>query len=199
MKRFPLSGKLIILLLALTTVLPAGCSRKPMVAVCPDSAPLFTDDLDLDSLKKAVRSNLDYLRKQPPEKSIIAADRTFPLSRLTSSLEHFLDILAANPSPTELDRLVRQQYDIFQATGTSGFNPARRMLITGYFQPVFAGSLSREAPFLYPLYSVPDDLATGRGDIESSRAVPYWTRREIETENRAAGHELVWLTDPFDA
>ncbi|MCL7489573.1 MAG: MltA domain-containing protein [Desulfobulbaceae bacterium] len=208
MTRFPFPGKLLILALVLTTALLSGCSRMPLAAVSPDSAPLFTDDLDLDSLKKAVQTNLDYLRRQPPEKAISLGNQTFPLNRLTRSLELFQDILAANPSPAELDRLVRQHYDIFQATGSRGFNPGRRMLVTGYFQPVFAGSLSRKAPFLYPLYSVPDDLVRSRGPegkgqsfkrLANGRTIQYWNRREIERDNRAAGHELVWLKDPFDA
>jgi membrane-bound lytic murein transglycosylase A len=208
LKQFPFHGKLVILTLILATVLLAGCSRKPLVAVCIESAPRFTDDLDIDSLKKAVQANLDYLRTQPPEKTILIADTTFPLSRLTLSLRFFQDILAANPSPEELDRLVKLHYNIFQATGTKGFNPGRRMLITGYFQPVFEGSLSRQDPFLYPLYQVPDDLIRTDNDngsnpifsrLENGTMVPYWTRKEIETDNRAAGHELVWLKDPFDA
>ncbi len=204
MKQFPLPGKLLILALILTTVMLSGCSRKPLAAVSIESAPRFSDDLDIDSLKKAVQTNLDYLQKQPPEKTIFIADKTFPISRMTISLKYFQDILAANPSPEELDRLVKQHFDIFQATGTKGFNPGRRMLITGYFQPVFEGSLSKQGPFLYPLYVVPDDLIRAKSGntfsrMENGKKVPYWTRKEIETDNRLTGHELVWLKDPFDA
>lgn len=179
-----------------------GCSRKPLVPVCIESAPLFTDDLDLNSLKLAVQTSIDYLKTQPPEKIILIANHSFPLSRLTYSLEYFLGILATNPAPEELDRLVKQRYDIFQATGTRGFNPGRRMLITGYFQPVFEGSMTRQGSFLYPLYAVPGDLIHTQKTYsrrEQDKLVPYWTRKEIETENRAAGHELAWLQNPFDA
>ena len=82
------------------------------------------------------------------------------------------------------------------------------MLITGYFQPVFEGSTSRQDPFLYPLYTIPSDLIRAKNNnktgqtyrrLKQDKKLPYWTRREIETENKAAGHELVWLKDPFDA
>lgn len=204
----PLTILGILSLIILGTVLPAGCSSKPLVPVPQESVPSFTDDLDLDSLKQAVRANLEYLHQQPGEKTIRIAEQTFPLSRLTRSLEHFQHILAADPSPAELDRLIRQHYDIYQATGTRGINPGRRMLVTGYFQPVFEGRLSRQAPFLYPLYRIPDDLVRSKnsngsgqsfGRMENGALVPYWTRREIETDSRLAGHELVWLKDPFEA
>jgi membrane-bound lytic murein transglycosylase A len=208
LKQFQLHRQLIILTLILATLLLAGCSRKPLVAIAIESAPLFTDDLDLDSLHQAVKANIDYLDKQPPEKTILIANHSFPLSRLKYSLEHFQEILTTQPGSEELDRLVKQDYDIFQATGTQGFNPGRKMLITGYFQPVFEGSISRQDPFLYPLYTIPSDLIRTKNNnetgqtysrLEQNKKIPYWTRREIETENKAAGHELVWLKDPFDA
>ena len=200
--------KLVFLGLILISVLFTGCSRKPLVAVNIDSVPHFTDDLDLDSLKKAVQSNLDYLNTLPPDTIIHFADRSYPIKRLILSLDHFFSSLASNPSQQELDQFIRKNYDAFQATGTSGFNPWRRMLITGYFQPVFEGSLTKSDPFLYPLYAIPDDLIreknieTGERNfsrIENNKIVPYWTREEIEKDNRAAGYELVWLKDPFDA
>jgi membrane-bound lytic murein transglycosylase A len=127
---------------------------------------------------------------------------------LIFSLEDFLDILATNPSHEELDRQIKQRYDIYQASGTSGFNPGRKMLITGYFQPVLEGSLSKTPPFLYPLYTVPHDLirttdgekgGTTFSRLENGKKIPYWSREEIEMENKAAGYEMVWLKDPFDA
>lgn len=208
MNRFSLAKILVILILLLTAVSPAGCARTPLAPVLNESVPRFTDDLDLDSLKKAVRINLEYLHHQPPGRTISVADQTFPLNRLIRSLEYFQHILVGNPSPAELDRLIRQHYDIYQATGAKGSNPGRRMLVTGYFQPVFEGRLSKQEPFLYPLFAVPEDLirANNRnggdqslGRLENGSLVPYWTRKEIERDNRASGHELAWLKDPFDA
>lgn len=202
------SGILVILVVCLAAVLLSGCARLSLVAVDNDKIPSFADDLDRDSLQKAVLASLDYLRNQPPEKKFFIGEQTYPVSRLTATLEHFLGLLAAHPSGPELDRLIKEHYLVFQSTGSRGFNPGRRMLVTGYFQPVIPGSLTKQGSFVYPLYCVPTDLVkidsagTGEakfGRLVDGRPVPYWTRREIETTNRLAGAELVWLQDPFDA
>lgn len=201
-------GKYSILVICLALLLLAGCARQPLVVLDSSSIPSFTDDLDRASLEKAAQANLAYLRLQPPEKTILIDDHAYPVSRLTATLERFLGLLATNPSDRELDRLIREHFLVFQSTGSKGFNPGRRMLVTGYFQPVFAGSLTRQEPFVYPLYRTPPDLVkidsagTGEatfGRLVDGRTVPYWTRKEIETGNRLAGAELVWLQDPFDA
>lgn len=201
-KRYSHHPEVIFLALLLPLILLAGCSRLPLVSVCHDSVPFLDDDLDRASLKNAVRESLHYVQDQPSDKRIQIADQSIANERLASSLEYFLQILETNPGPEELDRLLKEHFDIYQATGKRGFNPGRKMLVTGYFQPELPGSLTRKAPFLYPLYSVPDDLVrtgSGFGRRDNDGIVPYWTREEIETGNRLAGYELVWLKDPFDA
>lgn len=200
-------GRPFFLLLLLLAGMVSHCAGETIEPVPSHQAPLFTDDSSSDGLKEAIRINLDYLARQPSEKSARIAGQTVPLTRLIQSLRLFLDILEGNPSPAELDRLVKKKFEIFQATGTKGGNASQDMLVTGYYQPVFAGSLTRQPPFLYPLYGVPDDLIQRSGGdkgpafgrLENGRVVPYWTRGEIEIQQRAAGHELVWLQDPFDA
>jgi membrane-bound lytic murein transglycosylase A len=81
------------------------------------------------------------------------------------------------------------------------------MLVTGYYQPIFPGSLTRQPPYIHPLYRVPNNLlirrANGRKQVlgreEHGRIVPYWSRRDIEQGNLLQGQELIWLKDPFDA
>jgi membrane-bound lytic murein transglycosylase A len=163
--------------------------------------------MNRESLQQAVTANIEYLHSKNQEENITIADRTFPRARLIRSLEFFLQLLDNNPTAEKLNRLIRDNFDVFQATGTKGINLRRKMLVTGYFQPVFEGSLKRKAPFLYPLYSTPPDLVQIQnslgeksiGRMEGDKLVPYWTREEIELRQKAAGLEIVWLKDPFDA
>ncbi len=90
------------------------------------------------------------------------------------------------------------------AVGDRGDEQAR---FTGYFEPEFPGSLSRDASHPVPVYGRPPDLLTLHpaagepvsGRVSGGRLVPYWTRAEIDRGAVAGrGLELVWLTDPVD-
>lgn len=87
-------------------------------------------------------------------------------------------------------------------------------LVTGYFEPVLAGSRARSATFDIPLYAPPDDLLTidladlhpelkdkrVRGRVEGTKVVPYWPRRDIERGAAPlAGKALVYVSDPVEA
>ncbi len=86
-------------------------------------------------------------------------------------------------------------------------------LITGYYEPVLRGSREARAPFLTPLYGVPDDLITIdladvypelkglrlRGRLEGNRLVAYPSRAELAQAAAPHGKELVWVDDPIAA
>lgn len=192
-----------LLLAVLLASSSQGCAGTTTLPVRAENTPIFSDDASTDSLRRAATINLAYLAQQPPGKTVRIAGRNIPMARLHRTVRLFLDILAQNPSPASLDRHMKERFDIFQAAGRGRGNDGE-MLVTGYYQPVFAGSLTRGAPYLYPLYGVPPDLVQGSKDLaygrlEKGKLVPYWSRAEIERGQRAAGHELVWLADPVDA
>lgn len=184
-----------------------GCARYPLVQISPDKFPHFADDSDHASLKTAIKTNIEYLRTLSPHKTVSLAGNAYSISHLIFSQEYFLELLADNPSSITLNRQIKEYFDVYQAIGTRGINLGRKMLVTGYYQPVFEGSLNKQEPFIYPLYSVPPDLVQRNdsgaklkiGRKEGNRLVPYWTRKEIETLGKTAGSEIVWLRDPFDA
>ena len=84
-------------------------------------------------------------------------------------------------------------------------------LITGYYEPVYAGSLSRTETAIYPLYGQPDDLITValdeiypelkgmrlRGKLKGHKLIPYATSSEIAQKGIEAP-VLAWLHDPMD-
>ena len=183
-----------------------GCTVPPLIPVSSRSIPPFQDDLDRQGLNQAVQRSLAYLRSRPANAMVITmADLEIPVSRLTQSLIAFQDLLAAKLSNQELQEKIRQQFDVFQAAGTSGFNPSRKMMVTGYYQPVLDGSLKKQAPYLFPLYTIPPDLVIKPseglkqvGRLEGVQFTSYWTREEIDTQDKAAGSELAWLKDPLD-
>lgn len=85
-------------------------------------------------------------------------------------------------------------------------------MVTGYYEPVLAGSRTRSERFRYPIYGVPADLVAVdlesvvselkglrlRGRFEGARVVPYWTRGEIESRGQFAAPVLAWVEDPVE-
>lgn len=82
-------------------------------------------------------------------------------------------------------------------------------LFTGYFEPEYPGSLSRDASHTVPVYRRPPDLLTvpspdasgaaSTGRASGGRMAPYWTRAQIDQGALAGqGLELAWLADPVD-
>ena len=87
-------------------------------------------------------------------------------------------------------------------------------MITGYYEPLLAGSRTKTTRFAVPLYAVPDDLLTIdltalypelsgkplRGRVEGRRVIPYWPRADIETGRAPLdGKALVYVEDPVEA
>ncbi len=78
---------------------------------------------------------------------------------------------------------------LFQPVLIEDGDPA---LFTGYYEPEFAGALTPDDTYRYPIYRRPPDLVDGQ---------PYPTREEIERDHLLAdrGLEIAWLADPVDA
>lgn len=87
-------------------------------------------------------------------------------------------------------------------------------LVTGYYEPLLNGSLSRNERYRYPLYAVPDDLLRIelselypelsklklRGRIDGKKIVPYHDRATIDSDDSPLwGKELLWIDDPVAA
>ncbi len=197
-----------LLLLFIFLLLMHGCAKAPLDRMETDTLPEFTDDLGLEGLLTGAVRHLHYLNKIPPQTTVTLGSDSYPVSWLRESMETFIDILKQEPDPEELNRIVLENFTVYRAGGRKDL-PRGEMLITGYYEPFLQGSLEKKAPFLYPLYAPPDSLIqvkeSENGELlfkrrdKSGKLLPYWTRREIEKNNLAAGHELVYLNDPVDA
>lgn len=112
-----------------------------------------------------------------------------------------------------------QARGFFEARLTPWIRDAAPGIITGYYEPLLAGSRTRKAPYLYALFATPDDLLTIdlgdlrpdlkgqrlRGRVEGKKVVPYYSREEIEgaAEGRAraggaTSKPLLYVDDPID-
>jgi membrane-bound lytic murein transglycosylase A len=110
--------------------------------------------------------------------------------RVVRSLRRFRELVEQSQDATELRRRVWEEFEVFESVGRDGMG---RVRFTGYFAPVYRGSLQRDERFRYPLYGAPAE-----GGVKL-------LRRELEgldglTPNPAVkGRELVYLDNRFDA
>lgn len=210
MQRTEHSYFLLLLIGALVLLLNGCAQRTPLNKLDPtsESIPHFADDLQLEGLLTGAVRHLHYLNNLPNDLQVTFESETYPITWLRESMRSFIDILRQDPSSMELARIVRENFTIYQAGGREG-HPQGEMLITGYYEPFLQGSLSRQPPYIYPLYAPPTSLIQVtdsqtkklhfRRKNKNGELVPYWTRKEIEEQGIAAGNELVYLDNPVDA
>lgn len=180
---------------------------RPLYPVEPDEAPKFFDDLKFNALLPAAQEHIAYLRKKDSNSLTSFAQVNYSTEWLLESLHDFMEEINKPPTPDAFHDFIIKNYDIFQAGGREK-QKRGQMLVTGYYEPLFDGSLNKIGPFVYPLYSPPDDLVKQKskdghqprtGRITANGFASYWTRKEIDTLNIAKGYELAYLKDPFDA
>ncbi len=122
--------------------------------------------------------------------------------------------LAARALETPDDAAARAFFEAsFRAHRVNPDN-GRDGLVTGYYEPVLNGSITRSERFRWPLYKRPDNLLIVdiaslypelkgrpvRGRLEGNRVLPFYSRAEIGNgKNPLAGQELLWVEDPVEA
>jgi membrane-bound lytic murein transglycosylase A len=166
----------------------------------PYEIPDFTlSCLDLTDLRTAIDRSLNYLQKP-------SAAQFFPLGDIThtravDSLKAFAGMMDSRLTPTSMNEAIRAKFDVYMSVGCDDLGT---VLFTGYYTPIFDGSMTRTERFQYPLYKMPKDLIKGPdGETLGQRGpggvlMQYPSRAIIESTKMLAGTELVWLGDPFE-
>jgi len=200
-----ITASILCLVLAVATFCYFYAPYKPLHKI--DSLPTFADDHDRVSLIRVLKSQKHYLEEQQASEEISIGSLFVSNALLLESVNDMLDFLITDPDPTQLTQFIKSNYLVFQAGGRKS-KWGRKMLVTGYYEPLFKGSLAEKAPYLTPIYARPPELIQqtnpdGKREIgrydNNHNLTAFWTRKEIETEHHLAGNELVYLKDPFDA
>lgn len=167
----------------------------------PEEIPDFSMAcLNLTNLRDAIDNSRSYLNK-PSSKQF------FPVSGIThrrtlESLDAFAEMLDSGLRGPQLNQAIRERFDVYISIGC---DDQGTVLFTGYYTPIFNGSLTRSDRFIYPLYKQPEDLIKGpTGEILGRREAdgtitPYPPRAVIENSGMLKGTEIAWLSDRFEA
>jgi len=155
---------------------------------------------NLTNLREAVGNSIHYMKKPSSQQFFPLDDVTH--ARALSSLEEFARLLDDGVTGAALNAAIREKFDVYMSVGC---DDEGTVLFTGYYTPIFDGSLKETPEYRYPLYSQPKDLEKGaNGEILGRRGsdgqlTPYPPRAEIESSGILKGSEIVWLKDPFEA
>ncbi len=213
-------------LLALAAVclalLPAtGCKHrtKPVTQLPPDYTAPLPDGAS--ALREVDTATLPPFRLTPSERTALQQGikqsqaflakpssagrfpKELPITReaVQASLADLAKLLAT-ANDDELDRAIRTRYRAFMSVGWNGQGG---VLFTGYYTPIFSASYNKEGPYRYPVYKRPTQLVGGsvHEQAQWKRAdgtlAPCPDAAELESSGVLTGHELAWLTDPFEA
>ena len=113
----------------------------------------------------------------------------------------FDNMLNSGASPEQMNQELRTNFDTCISVGCDDMGT---VLYTGYYTPIFNGSMTKTGVYKYPLYKQPADLVKGpNGEILGRKmtdgtVTQYPSRQEITQSNMLAGSEMVWLADPFE-
>jgi len=168
------------------------------------------DDLDRESIRRAVHYSLRYLDAVPADRTVGVWPRKFTAKEVKESLNGFMELLDSMDQQESLMAAIHSQFDMVESVSNAG----EEVLFTGYYQPVIEGSLEESPVFRYPIYGRPADLLDAElghfgpdlqaekivGRVEGKRFVPYFSRHEIDGLERLKGKEfeIAWAKDPVD-
>lgn len=166
----------------------------------PADIPDFTGACqDLSNLKTAINNSLNYLKKPSSEQHFPYGDIATH-QQVEDSLKAFIKLIDTGYKGAELNKLIREQYDVYTSVGC---DDKGTVLFTGYYTPEFEGSKQAGGRFQYPLYNQPEDLVKDEqgntlGQRTADGIVAYPSRTEIERTGMLKGKEIMWLADPFE-
>ncbi|MCD6266194.1 MAG: MltA domain-containing protein [Deltaproteobacteria bacterium] len=173
--------------------------------------PKFQDDMDMDSLSLAINNDLKYFNRLKDDTLFTYGPDEFTAEHVRKSLKTFLSIFKQGTDSKKFSQYLRKNFYLYKVPGFWG---SKKVLFTGYFEPIFDGSLERDSIHRYPIYRRPDNLFTihlglfrpelsGQrimARIQGNRLVPYYTRKDIMENNilEKKNLEIAWLKDPLD-
>ena len=209
-------GSLRWLVCGLLALIAVGCAHAPEKAPTRETAlvqvteaPAFTDDLDRDSLLRALNQSEIYLKRISPDATFRFGPDQYSVQHMLASVDRLRTLLESEPDTKALREAIPREFKVYRSVGDQG-----RVLFTGYYEPLVEVSYQRDEVYSFPIYKKPDDLlqvdlkafdadcgksaATGRA--QGKKVIPYYSRTEIEDGSALAGKglELAWAKNPLD-
>jgi len=190
---------------------PIGEALTALIRIGSEEFPTFRDTYNYDNLKYGIQKSLAYLNRRPSQALVYFGKDSYPISHLIRSLTYFSEKIRQKPSVKDLNEFITKNYRVYRSMGRKGNG---KVLVTGYYEPFLNGSPVKTKIYRYPVYNKPCDLITinlskfskhlsGKrinGRYNGQTIVPYYSRREIETDSNFAkkAKPIAWVDDRID-
>ncbi|MEE4365170.1 MAG: MltA domain-containing protein [Desulfotignum sp.] len=173
--------------------------------------PQFSDTRNFSGLEQALTQSMVYFNKLPGSRQFAFGPDVYTAAHMIRTIATLQAFVSGNPSEVDLNRFIRDCFHVYGSTA----NDKNQVLFTGYFEPTFNGSLYPDDRFLYPLYSLPEDLVEIdlamfsdkykghdrlKGRVAENRVVPYFSRQDINgmTDFHQRAVPVAWLESRVD-
>lgn len=150
-------------------------------------------------LRDSIDRSLSYLSKPSSKQFFPVGDITH--ERTVASLKALAQLMDSGLYGRQLSTAILSRFEFYQSVGC---DDRGTVLFTGYYTPIFEGSLTPSEKYKYPLYKMPADLVKDeKGEILGQKQPdgsvrPYPSRRQIEESGMLKGQEIAWLTNPYE-
>ncbi len=209
------TGLLALALLALPATARDGECPPPPVCpvcpVCPEAEP--PPPPPAEPLQPAAWSELDgWLHDRHAEAwpALLQSCATLAARPHWNGACRAAEALGTSPSDEDARIYFETWFVPWRAVNPDG---GREGMVTGYYEPVIAGSRETSATYRWPVHAPPDDMLVIdltethpdlrhmrlRGRLEGNRVVPYWTRGEIaQMGEDLSAPVLFWAENAVD-
>ncbi len=174
----------------------------------------FADDMDSESLNRAINNQLAVMFEQDETSPVRLGDFTITQARLKETLQAFQKLLQKNLPLEEFNKKVSEEFLLYRV----GKGKNKKVLFTGYYRPVIAGSPTPSPRYRFPIYRMPAKsfqmvrkqsgiqlVGSIRGvkKIHKKISTKNWrslTREEIDIEGALnnEGLEVAWLENELE-
>ncbi len=209
----------ILLLLCVAALSAVGCTspgektvtaETALVRIEADAWPPLADDLDMDSLRRAVQGSLEYYRTVPYDREFRYGRDVYSAAHLAASMAALLDQMENSDDYGDLVEFIKNRYVMYRSVGSRNGDG---VLFTGYYEPLVEADWNPSSLYSIPLYSTPKDrlkvmireflpesgVNYALGRLSGDKVVPYYTHEEIsEGALSGRGLEIAYAADRVD-
>ncbi len=156
------------------------------------------------NLQKESWKNIDGFLDDDIDKSFSVFKKACKNSTKNENLKYVCQLTNSNITPKEF---FTKNFTPYKLIGENGEQDG---LITGYYEPLLKGSLTKTKKYKYPIYKTPKDLLIIdlssiypdlkkyrlRGKVVGNKVIPYESRKDIENKNNL--ETICYVDDKID-